>query len=115
MHRRTARRLTLFRWGFLLAALVAELVWLTVRFDMQSLVSTRATAADWLLYAVFLPRFLTAGLAAMAILGARRLKEITSRLFADSVVDLRWWLGFPCNVVSFTGLVLATACILAHR
>jgi exosortase/archaeosortase family protein len=115
MHRRTARRLTLFRWGFLLAALVVELVWLTVRFDMQSLVSTRATAADWLLYAVFLPRFLIAGLAAMAILGASRLKEVTSRLFADSAVYLRWWLGFACHLVAFLGLILTTAWILEDR
>src|SRR5260370_41180462 len=109
MHRRTARRLTLFRWGFLLAALVAELVWLTVRFDMQSLVSTRATAADWLLYAVFLPRILIAGLAAMAILVASRLKEITSRLCADSVVYLLCGLGFRCHLVVFLGLVPARA------
>ena len=115
MHRRTARRLTLFRWGFLLAALVAELVWLTVRFDMQSLVSMPTTSADWLLYAVFLPRFLIACLAAIAILGAGRLKEIISRLSDDSAVYLRWWLSFACHLVAFLGLMLATSWILEDR
>jgi exosortase/archaeosortase family protein len=115
MHRRTARRLTLFRWGFLLAALVAELVWLTVRFDMQSLVSMPTTSADWLLYAVFLPRFLIACLAAFAILGAGRLKEIISRLSDDSAVYLRWWLSFACHLVAFLGLMLATSWILEDR
>ncbi len=115
MHRQTARRLTLARWGFLLVVLVAELVWLTVRFDMQSLVSTRTLSANWLLYAVFLPRYLIAGLAAIAILGAGRLKEITSRLLGDSAVYLRWWLGFACHLVAFLGLVLATSWILEDR
>jgi exosortase/archaeosortase family protein len=68
-----------------------------------------------LLYAVFLPRFLIAGLAAIAIIGAGRLKEMTAGLFADSVVYLRWWAGFTCHLVAFLGLVLATAWILEDR
>jgi exosortase/archaeosortase family protein len=115
MHRRTARRLTLCRWGFLLAALVIELVWLTVRFDLQSLASARSSAADWLLYAVYLPRCLIACLAALAIMGGGRLTPMTSRLFDDSVLHLRWWLGFACHLAAFAGLVSATAWIFEDR
>ena len=116
MLRRTARRLTFCRWGFLLAALVIELVALTIRFDMRSLVSARAgAAADWLLYAVYIPRYLIACLAAMAILGMCGRTAIVSALFADSLVHLRWWLAFASHVAAFLGLWDVTARILEDR
>lgn len=112
---RTARRVTLVRWGLLVAALVAELLGLTIRFDTKSLAGAGGWLTGWLEQAAFLPEILLAVAAALFVMGAARIREIMARMLAESSFYLRWWMFFIAHLAAFAILVLTTAYLFEER
>ena len=108
MNPSTACRNVFARWAVLLALLVVELLWLTVRFDARSLAEGSGPLVNCIVQARLLPEISLAIAAALLVAGRARLRTSALRLAIRAAAQRRWWLYALAHLTTFALLGLAS-------
>src|SRR4051794_31368898 len=109
--RRAERTLPLGRWCSLVALGVAEVLGLTLAFDMRALVGKPQWWAEVLVASHFLPQVALTVVIALALFGGGRLWEGVARLAVQDDSPRRVYLALSCHLLVFAAFARVTAVV----